>query len=1078
MTLINASKRIIDGAAGDDIPTRANRLSAAQSFTDKLDTEAERTGYSGSGAEDAARAWITTVTKDAATVTAAVATADATITSLLPQAFNLTASADTWTGGAGNDAASGSNSAIASSNTFNDTDKLDGGAGTDTLNVTMPAAWTGFTTGFSKNIEVLSITNPGATSLAFNAKGFSGLETIRVTNSQTGGLVTLSELPTGLKALSIDNAKASAGSLNTSFTATYTAAAAEVSGSNDSLSLTLNNVGTRARGTAAADQLLIDIGSIENIALSLTGANIASFGGTTVKNVTASGAGTLNMVDVPTSLVKFDGSAMTGAVTANFEDISTGGTIGTISTGTANDVVTIQTAGVKTAGSINLGAGTDVLRLDGIGGVAAYTIAGVETLALNNLATAKTTVSGTNIDSALTTVTVSHSDAGNAATNTSGVRAAVDLQNMGSRALTISLTGPIDGNGDVSSDNSGVSTVTFAAGTTGAKALTTSDTAAGDVTLSEALGTATFSVGAGVIVTGALAASKATSVVLNATSSRDSDGITERTQWNSTLTAPEATSFTVNSTALLGGNSAVTAAKATSGTITALSGDFDFTAGSLQTLSITSTVGRTTSAGSDTTFTVTDSAATGYAKVQSLTVTANSGVVQLDDGTGANGQTGLPALASLTLAGAGTTSGQQSAFAIFGDLGATTNAYDMSVKVTGMKGGVSIDNGAPDFTAGESAAGNLLVGAGYNVSLDLAGATGEVDFGDIAATGTRARNVTVSAAGNENSGAIYGGNIWATGDVSIVATGRTGIVKFGTIAGNNVSVDMRGSGSGTEFGAITAITSATLSLNEGGNNTTSSAVSVTSASSSTALTVDITGSALADAVTVTGGGSGQTSIVLKGSLDGSDTVTVNLDASTSAQSISLADLKGYKSAALNGVNQATRADTIVGGTGVDTIWGGSGADTLTGGAGNDVFVYNIGDSTHTTFDTITDFKSGDAISWGGGAIAKASAIAAVGTTAPAITALGIADFSNMTSASAYDTLTEKVGLINARTATAGHLVLFQHAGDTYAFIDTDNEAVKTDYTDYDGIVIKLTGVPLPSSDTVTTGSTGLVGFGG
>jgi len=1077
ITLIDISKRIIDGATGDDVTIRTNRLSAAQSFTDKLDTDAERTGYSGSGAEDAARTWITSVTKDAATVTAAVATADATITGLLPQTFNLVVGPDTWNGGSGNDTVAGSNSAISSANTFNDTDKLDGGGGSDTLNVTLPAAWAGFTTGFSKNIETLSITNPGATSLAFNVKGFSGLETIKVTNSQTNGLVTFTELPSGLKALSIDNAKASTGSGNTSFTASYTAAASEVTGSNDSISLSLNNVGTRARGSAAADQLLIDIGSIENINLALTGTNIASFGGTTVKNVTASGAGTLNMIDVPTSLVKFDAAASTGAITANFEDISTGGTIGTINTGSADDVVTIQTAGVKTAGSINLGAGKDVLRLDGTGGVAAYTIVGVETLALNNLSTAKTTVSGTNIDSSLTTVTVQNSDAGNAATNTNGVRAAVDLQNMGSRGLTIAVTGAIDANGDISADNSGATTVSFSAGSAGAKALTTSDSAAGDVTLSEATGTATFSIGAGVIVTGALAASKATSAVLNATSSRDSDGITERTQWNSTLTAPEATSFTINSTALLGGNSAISAAKATSGSITALSGDFDFTAAQLQTLSITSTVGRTTAAASDTTFTVTDSAATGFAKLQSLTVVANSGVVQLEDGTGAGGLTGLPSLSTLTLSGAGTTTNQQSAFGIYGDLGATTNAYDMSIKVTGMKGGVSIDNAAVDFTAGETASGAIIVGAGYNVSLDLTGATGEVDFGDIASTGTRARNVTVSAAGNENSGAIFGGAIWASGDVALTATGRTGIVKFGTIAGNNVSVDLRGSGSGSEFGAVTAITSATLAMNEGGNNTASIAASITSASSSTALTVDVTGSALADAISVTGGGSAQASITLKGSLDGSDTVTVTLGSSTTAQTLTLADLKGYKSSTITGVDHLTRGDTIIGGSGADTIDGGTGADTLTGGAGNDVFFYNNGDATYQEIDTITDFKLGDIINYGAAAVAKAAARA--GSTAhPAVTALGVVDFSTMSSAAAYDTLTEKIGLINARVITGGELALFQHGGETYAFIDTDNDTTaQTSYTDYDGLVIKLTGVPLPSSDTLAVVGTGLSGFG-
>lgn len=185
ITLIDMSKRIIDGATGDDVSIRNNRLSAAQSFTDKLDTDAEKAGYSGSGAEDAARAWVATVTKDAATVTAAVATADSTITSLLPQTFSLTTSADKWTGSAGNDTASGGVSALSASNTLGVTDQIDGGSGTDTLNLSVGAAFAGFSGGgFLKNVETVNITTSAAGN-EFSAKGVTGVTTYNVTGRTT-----------------------------------------------------------------------------------------------------------------------------------------------------------------------------------------------------------------------------------------------------------------------------------------------------------------------------------------------------------------------------------------------------------------------------------------------------------------------------------------------------------------------------------------------------------------------------------------------------------------------------------------------------------------------------------------------------------------------------------------------------------------------------------------------------------------------------------------------------------------------------------------------------------------------------
>jgi len=391
MTLINASKRIIDGAAGDDIPTRANRLTAAQSFTDKLDTDAEKAGYSGSGAEDAARAWVATVTKDAASVTAAVATADATITGLLPADFRLTVNTDKWTGGAGNDKVTGSNSSLAGATTFNAADEIDGGAGSDTFSLDLPNAWTGFSTGFLKNVETLAISHVGATSVAFNAKQITGLETLTLATPDAGGLVTVTNAPAGLKSVGLSSAKGATGSTNTDFTLTYAATAAEVTGSSDSLKVELSGVGTNARSSTrqTPDQLNVNISSIENLDVTVSGTNVASFGigATTLQTLKVSGSGSLNMHDIPTSFTSYDGSAGTGVQTLRFEDL-TGATLATVKTGSAADLVTIQRDDVKVAATIDLGAGADTLRVDSTSaGILAATITGVETLYLNNITT-------------------------------------------------------------------------------------------------------------------------------------------------------------------------------------------------------------------------------------------------------------------------------------------------------------------------------------------------------------------------------------------------------------------------------------------------------------------------------------------------------------------------------------------------------------------------------------------------------------------------------------------------------------------------------------------------------------------
>jgi Ca2+-binding RTX toxin-like protein len=305
-------------------------------------------------------------------------------------------------------------------------------------------------------------------------------------------------------------------------------------------------------------------------------------------------------------------------------------------------------------------------------------------------------------------------------------------------------------------------------------------------------------------------------------------------------------------------------------------------------------------------------------------------------------------------------------------------------------------------------------------------------------------------------------NIYSTGTVSVTAT-NTGLASTidGTVYGTNVTVDVRGSGTGSTIPTtVYADTTVSLSAHELSDATTYT-VNGQGSSTKTALSVTLNGGLNAETLNVYGAAN-QTAITVAGDLGaGADTVLVDSRVSTVAQTISLASLTNYTSATIWG---HSGADTITGGAGADTIYAGNGADVLTGGAGADVFVFNDGNSTYLTPDTITDLQSIDIIIADG---QTAAVGASLGTSSTITTnAAGVVSFVNL-SASAYDTFAEKVSVIDAVTS-AGKLVYFTDAGSTYMFIDTDTST-------YD-VVVKLTGVAVPTT-AATAGSVGGVATG-
>jgi len=580
-----------------------------------------------------------------------------------------------------------------------------------------------------------------------------------------------------------------------------------------------------------------------------------------------------------------------------------------------------------------------------------------------------------------------------------------------------------------SSDHTGATTLNYKVSLGDA---TGADTPLSDYTFSASTGTLGVNVKSYVDATGSsISATKASSVALTVESGKSAADV-ELTIFNNTITAPAATSFTVDATGSLGTvavNSSdaakIDAAKATTGTITngANAGELILATPLLKTLTVTS------GAALDL-----DTTAVDLTTLETLTVAANKGLTDFG---------ALAKITTVTASGSGTTSALD-----LGNLGGA-NAYNMNVTASGLKAG---------FTAG-----TLTVGAGYDINVNATGATGFVVLGDIGSgtTTTRGDEVTVTASGL--AGAVTVGNVTGTGDVSIDASGATGISSIGTVRGDNVTAKVAGSAAGSSIGAITAKTSATLTYSAVNNNT----IGVTADTASTALAVAVTGGVLVDTMTITGV-STQTSVTVTGDLGaGTDSLTLNSSASTVAagQTVTISGLTSYNAAS---ITTGIGTDTITGGSGVDTIVAGQGQDTITGGAGADLFVFNSVDSTYAAPDTITDLGSTDVITWGNGSTTVTSPNVTGSSSIATITS-GIATFDLTTTATAKDTLYEVVVLVDAAT-TSGQTAMFSFSGSTYFFIDTG--------TATDDVVVKLTGVSIPTVTLAAdTNSTGITGFG-
>lgn len=288
------------------------------------------------------------------------------------EVFTLTVGADNVVGTAGNDTinvinVNGAGTAATTAQSF---DKVDGGAGTDTLNWYATTTENTAIAGTFSNIEVVNFYGANNITGGINAALIGGSQQIWL--QSTGGSTSV----TGLSGKTLGVAGKTAGTVTGDFGTATTAA------------LALN----AASDTAGTGNAAVDIAGVAT-SLAVSGAGKATLtdnagGADTIKTLTvaATGATTLDVTGLG-ALTAIDGSASTSNTTlvgiaASATSIKTGAgndnftvtatSKAAVDSGAGNDVVTLSSA-IAAGSTINLGAGNDKLLFATGGSVAVST---------------------------------------------------------------------------------------------------------------------------------------------------------------------------------------------------------------------------------------------------------------------------------------------------------------------------------------------------------------------------------------------------------------------------------------------------------------------------------------------------------------------------------------------------------------------------------------------------------------------------------------------------------------------------------------------------------------------------------
>ena len=759
--------------------------------------------------------------------------------------------------------------------TFNSGDTVDGGAGTDTLSITVGGATT-YNLANVSNVEAVkgNFTAAGTLSLL----GSSGVTSVESNASTAAAIFTnIASTSVGLK------------ETGTSTASTFTFAAAAVEGTADSATLTVS-------GVSKATNVATTIAGVET--LNIVAASDSTLGlltATSATTVNVSGSGALTVVDNLATATTLNAATNTGGV-----DVGFGVGAVTATGGTGDDTFAFTAAGsVSTSG----GAGDDTFEFDG-----------TATL------TADDTVNGGDGTDTL----VSTQDELQALS----VPSTIVLQNF----EVIEVSDALDADGlTTASVQAGISTVTLADGLA-ADATITMEAGAKTVNIDVALGAVLTVTDTGSATTDTL---RLDNTAATATDAFDGQNLIINGYETVTIDSGDFAAVTGNIdigtitiNADTGGTARVNfvgAEDVDAGAITAAVIDASgLASGKALTMgaaavSVTSIIG---GSGNDTLVGDTSSNISGGAGNDTITGGATNDTISGGDGND-----------SIT-SGAGndsvTAGNGNDTLVLAGNL-ATGDVIDAGAGTDKLVISNASLTTIATYTISAATALNNAISNIEQVSITD-------DLNQTSFDASRLDNITSLRindwAGAESLTGLAAGTtiiLDDTGDDTNAADDLT--LALGDASGSSdaLTINLESEASDNDFGDVTIddIETLTILANEATASATIRASTLTLTDSSELATLNVTGTELVD---LSSANIRATTINASTSTGG-----INLVGTAANQSITgstVADtING--GAGNDTISGGAGADSLVGGTGVDAITGGSGADTITGSAGND-----------------------------------------------------------------------------------------------------------------------------------------------
>ena len=268
----------------------------------------------------------------------------------------LTADVDEVAGTGANDTIKGVMDFSGNASTFTASDLIDGGAGDNTLNVTLvghDALADAVTAGVVLNVQTINITNAASSAIAadLDLSGVTGAKSVNLASSPDNTTLTLSSVNNV-----VDASIAGKGGL----TLGYITSA--VLGLNDTQNLTLNGT---SKGTNATNKFTAD--GIENLKISAVKTSDVVISGDAYKTVELSGSAAAKVTVLQgagaRTITSIDASTATGDLVLVDATAAAYGNGLSVKTGAGNDTIALLGNAIDKSVKVDGGAGNDTLAI-------------------------------------------------------------------------------------------------------------------------------------------------------------------------------------------------------------------------------------------------------------------------------------------------------------------------------------------------------------------------------------------------------------------------------------------------------------------------------------------------------------------------------------------------------------------------------------------------------------------------------------------------------------------------------------------------------------------------------------------